>query len=340
MSTTDLDVVFVSDGLELGRLFGKLGELDVHGGAHASSEISRARGDVAEMLVVGESGLLLDLGSGSRESLEDLTDVRTLLHRDDTELILLVDPDEEGLGIVMEDTTSLGPLTLETTALKILVTTLEEEVIGDELLAVSVAHVAKGEVLALELTSELREGRDDLGLDLTALFSSASSSERIVSKVTGNSDSGGVDHSILISREVRALQLSVIHVTDVLVGGGVGVIRLDNLVEERSEGVETLVAASVNTDSGVGPFATGEDTLLESISILVFSIFAGIPHVTSENLGEKRLSSTREEREFGDLGRIREVRSHHATISVNSCIGHLRKVKHKKSRLYSKIISS
>ena len=157
------------------------------------------------MLVVGESGLLLDLGSGSRESLEDLTDVRTLLHRDDTELILLVDPDEEGLGIVMEDTTSLGPLTLETTALKILVTTLEEEVVGDELLAVSVAHVAKGEVLALELTSELREGRDDLGLDLTALFSSASSSERIVSKVTGNSDSGGVDHSILISREVRAL---------------------------------------------------------------------------------------------------------------------------------------
>ena len=340
MSTTDLDVVFVSDGLELGRLFGKLGELDVHGGAHASSEISRARGDVAEMLVVGESGLLLDLGSSDGESLEDLTDVRTLLHRDDTELILLVDPDEEGLGIVMEDTTSLGPLTLETTALKILVTTLEEEVISDELLAVRVAHVAKGEVLALELTSELREGRDDLGLDLTALFSSASSSERIVSKVTGNSDSGGVDHSILISREVRALQLSVIHVTDVLVGGGVGVIRLDDLVEERSEGVETLVAASVHTDTGVGPFATGEDTLLESISILVFSIFAGIPHVTSENLGEKRLSSTREEREFGDLGRIREVRSHHATISVNSCIGHLRKVKHKESRLYSKIISS
>ena len=114
----------------------------------------------------------------------------------------------------------------------------------------------------------------------------------------------------------------------------------DDLVKERSEGVETLVAASVHTDSGVGPFATGEDTLLESISILVFSIFASIPHVTCENLGEKRLSSTREEREFGDLGRIREVRSHHATVSVNSCIGHLRKVKHKESRLYSKIISS
>ena len=70
------------------------------------------------MLVVGESGLLLDLGSSDGESLEDLTDVRTLLHRDDTELILLINPDEEGLGVIVEDTSALGPVAVKTAGIE------------------------------------------------------------------------------------------------------------------------------------------------------------------------------------------------------------------------------
>ena len=42
MGTTDLDVVLVGDGLELVLLLGKLGELDVDRGAHASSEVGGA----------------------------------------------------------------------------------------------------------------------------------------------------------------------------------------------------------------------------------------------------------------------------------------------------------
>ena len=115
MSATDLDVVLVSDGLELVLGSTKLGELDMHGSAHASSAVSGARCDVTKMLVVGELGLLLDQCRGGRESLEDLTDVRALLHGDDTELILLIDPDEECLGVIVVDTTSLGPLAFEAT---------------------------------------------------------------------------------------------------------------------------------------------------------------------------------------------------------------------------------
>lgn len=123
--TTDLDVVLVGDGLELLWLLAKLGELDVDGSAHASAQVGGAGGDVAKVLVVGELGLLLDLGGSDRKSLEDLADVRALLHRDDTELVLLIDPDEESLGVVVEDTTSLGPFTLETAALKIFVAALK-----------------------------------------------------------------------------------------------------------------------------------------------------------------------------------------------------------------------
>ena len=69
VSTTDLDVVLVCDGLELVLVLGKLGQLDVHRGAHASSQVRRARRDVAKMLVVCESGLLLNLGRSDRQSL-------------------------------------------------------------------------------------------------------------------------------------------------------------------------------------------------------------------------------------------------------------------------------
>ena len=75
MSATDLDVVLVGDGLESVWVLSELGKLDVDGGAHASSTVSRARGDVTKMLVVGETSLLLNLSSSSGESLEDLTDV-------------------------------------------------------------------------------------------------------------------------------------------------------------------------------------------------------------------------------------------------------------------------
>ena len=117
----------------------------------------------------------------------------------------------------MEDSTSLWPFSLETTGLKVLVSSLEEEVISDELLSVSIRHAAKRVVSSLEFSIERRESSDNFLLNLSSLLGSHGGTERIVSQVTGNSDSGGVDHSIFISWEVWAVELSVIHVADVLV---------------------------------------------------------------------------------------------------------------------------
>ena len=70
------------------------------------------------MLVVGEASDGLDLAGGSSETLEHGTDVGTLLHGDDTELVLFVDPDEESLGVVMEDSSASRPVTVKTAGLK------------------------------------------------------------------------------------------------------------------------------------------------------------------------------------------------------------------------------
>jgi hypothetical protein len=68
--------------------------------------------------VVGELGNLLDVSAGAGKSVEDSVEVSTWLHRDDTELILFVNPDEEGLGIIVEDTSAFGPFTVETASLQ------------------------------------------------------------------------------------------------------------------------------------------------------------------------------------------------------------------------------
>ena len=157
VDTSDLDEVLIGDLLELLLLFTEFLKLNVDGSSEGGTEIGWARGDVTEMVIMGELADSLDVRGGSAESVEDLEDTSSLLHGDDSELILLVNPDEESLGIVMEDSSSLWPVSLESARLKILVTSLEEEMISDELLSLGIGHLWEGVVLTLEITSESRE---------------------------------------------------------------------------------------------------------------------------------------------------------------------------------------
>ena len=122
VDASNLDVVLVGDGVELVLLLAQLRELDVHGGAHGGAEVRRAGGDVAERRVVGELADALNDRGGLAEPLEDLLDSGTLLHRDNSELILLVDPDQEGLGVVVENATAAGPVAVQVTSLEEAVT--------------------------------------------------------------------------------------------------------------------------------------------------------------------------------------------------------------------------
>jgi hypothetical protein len=70
----------------------------------------------------------------SGQALEDALDVAALLHGDDPELVLLVDPGQEGLLLVVEDAAALGPVPLHPARLQVLVARDEKKVVVDQLL--------------------------------------------------------------------------------------------------------------------------------------------------------------------------------------------------------------
>ena len=82
----------------------------------------------------------LNVGCSLGESSEDSTDIGTLLHGDDSELVFLVDPDEEGLLVVVEDASAFWPVSVEVAGIEEAVTLFEEEMIVDKLLLLLWSH--------------------------------------------------------------------------------------------------------------------------------------------------------------------------------------------------------
>ena len=82
-------------------------------GTEGSTKVSWARSDVTEMVIMREIADAFNDSASSAKSVENFLDVGIVLHGDDSELIFLVDPDEEGLGSVVEDTSAGWPVSVE-----------------------------------------------------------------------------------------------------------------------------------------------------------------------------------------------------------------------------------
>lgn len=72
-------------------------------------------------------------------------------------MVLLVAPDQKGLVIVVEYTTSGGPETARVRCLQETIALLEQEVIVDQLLLHFLAHAGKRVKSALEFASQTRQ---------------------------------------------------------------------------------------------------------------------------------------------------------------------------------------
>ncbi|GMS81346.1 hypothetical protein PENTCL1PPCAC_3521, partial [Pristionchus entomophagus] len=109
VNAANLQLEAVAHLLEVG-LGRDIGQLDVHRGAHRRAEVRRAEGQVTETLVSGEGRLLLDGLDSLDEAGQHCADIASVLHRDDAQMVLLIDLDEERLRLVVVDAATIGPV--------------------------------------------------------------------------------------------------------------------------------------------------------------------------------------------------------------------------------------
>merc|ERR1719232_1525977 len=237
--STGLDSKLLASGLELvDSLLGVAGEVNVDGGSHASTEVGGAGVDVSVLL--GQGVVLARLGldtisdglDTAGEASEDTLDISSLLHGDDAGLVLLVDPHEEGLGVIVEDSTALGPVTLHTSDSQVAVSGHEEEVVINKLLPDGLVHAGEGVVGASEVASQVLQGGGEGLLEVNSLLLGDSGGETESVNVATNADTGGVDGHI--SANV-ANDLLGVHVRGVLGISGDAVVLLDDGIEDLGE---------------------------------------------------------------------------------------------------------
>lgn len=82
----------------------------MHRGAHSCSQVGWAEGEEAQTVIVGEGYTLLDVIDSSHQTTVDPAKITTHLHGDEAHMIFLIAPDQEGLVLIVEDTTSNRPV--------------------------------------------------------------------------------------------------------------------------------------------------------------------------------------------------------------------------------------
>merc|ERR550519_316665 len=292
--STGLGGELLASGLQLvNSFFRPSGKVDVHRGAHAGSKIGWAGVDIAVFVVqhkvFARRGLdrITDGLDSSGESTEDTLDIATLLHGDDAELILLVDPDEEGLGLVVVDAAALGPVALHAGNSQVAIAGDEEEVVVDQLLADLLVHAGEGVVGAGEVTGHLGESLGDNLLNSDALLLGDSGGETESIDGTTNANTGGVDGDIGVDVSLNLLN---IHVRGVPGIGGDSMVLLDDSIKDIGEilvgipvtGVDAAVLVVELNSAGNG-LGEGEAGGLGD-DVLVF-----VPSLLGHVLGHQRV---------------------------------------------------
>merc|ERR1711929_4653 len=212
--------------------------------------MEKAGVDVAVSLIKSKvlAGLGLDrVADGldaASQALEDTLDVSSLLHGDDSGLVLLVHPQEEGLGLVMEDASALGPVTLHAGDLEVSVSRHEEEVVVNKLLADSLVHASEGVVGTSEVTGQLGQGGGHQLLNVDSLLLGDSGGETESIDVTSNTDTGGVDGNLRVD---VAVDLGGVHVRGVLSVGRDAMVLLNQGVEDDGKVLVGVPVTSIDT---------------------------------------------------------------------------------------------
>jgi len=138
-----------------------------------------------------------DVSTSSAKSVENFSDTSTLLHRNDSELILLVNPHQECLGFVVENTSAIWPVSVKVACSQESVSLFEEEMIGNELILIGFAHTLKWVEGSFKITFESIACCNNLIHDFISLLFGDTWTKWVALHVSTDSDSCGVNHGAI-----------------------------------------------------------------------------------------------------------------------------------------------
>jgi hypothetical protein len=64
------------------------------------------------MGIVRKFGYLLNMSTGSAQSIKYYLEVSSILHGDDSQLVFFINPNQESLFFVVEDTSAIWPISI------------------------------------------------------------------------------------------------------------------------------------------------------------------------------------------------------------------------------------
>merc|ERR1712018_227764 len=243
---------------------GPSGKVNVDGCSHASSTIGWARVNITELLgqlevLAGFSlnGVLYDLNS-SGQSFENTLYVTSLLHGNDSELILFINPDKECFGFVVEDSTAFWPVTLHTSYLQVWITRHEEEVIINQLLSDSLIHSSHWIVVASKITRELCESSNHELFHVNTLLLGDSRGQTESLDGSSNTNSDRVYWDIIGN---VSLDFVDVHVGNMFESSGETVVFADEWVKDISKVNVRIFITSVDTAMLVVEFNSDGNSL-------------------------------------------------------------------------------
>jgi hypothetical protein len=140
-----------------------------------------------------------------------------------------------------------------------------------------------------------------------ALLARDTGTKRVGGKVTPYSDTSAADHLCVLRIEGWAVELGVVHVTNVLSILAVTVISFNNLVEERRELGVARVRACISSNTGINVLATRENGELEGDTSVILSVLKLVPDVSAQVLAEQTLVTLGEHGVAGELVRRLKV---------------------------------
>jgi len=109
------------------------------------------------MIVICQFGLLFEHLLSSSKPFEDGLNITAFLHRNNSQMVFLVHPDQKCFGYVVENTSGIRPVSTKSCCFKEPISLLEKEMIFHELFLLFIGHSFERIISSFELSSECVE---------------------------------------------------------------------------------------------------------------------------------------------------------------------------------------